>query len=568
MILTYHNIGKGNNKTYITLESFQRQIQDLKDANFEVVKFEDYNLHNAKHVILTFDDGRKNILDILPILQKNKWPFYVFLVGDLLGSSDEFLSEADFEKITKAGGILGWHTKSHPDLTTLNSRKIRQELQNPYGFKYLAYPYWKSNEKVVKIAKKMGYTYARSGNGFAHQKFGCFSLDSQFIQEHTNVKYINNRIVKFLDCYIPVKTCNFKCHYCYITQNKWWGEKLPEFKYSPEYISKALSKERMGGICLVNLCGGGETLLPPEMTDIVRCLLQEGHYVMIVTNCTVTKRIDEILSLDKELLKRLFFKCSFQYLELKRTKLMDRFFDNIRKIKSSPASFTVELTVVDELVPHIQDIKDTCMKELGALCHLTIARDETKPTIPRLSDYSEDEFAKIWNDFDSEMFRFKLPLFEKKRHEFCYAGCWSYLVNFENGDLSPCYGCSKIQNIFEDVSSPIKSCPVGCHCPNPHCWNNHAFLCFGDIIGFKAPTFAQIRDRVCSDGSHWLKPEFLDIFNQRLDENNPHLSEKEMRQIEKDYNKKPFKYYKYKFLSKITLGKIRKKYKKKLKNIK
>ena len=56
---------------------------------------------------------------------------------------------------------------------------------------------------------------------------------------------MNDKIVKFLDCYIPVTTCNFRCHYCYITQHKKWADKLPTFKYSPEHIAKALSKDRM-----------------------------------------------------------------------------------------------------------------------------------------------------------------------------------------------------------------------------------------------------------------------------------------------------------------------------------
>ena len=374
----------------------------------------------------------------------------------------------------------------------------------------------------------------------------------------------NDQIIKFFDCYIPVTTCNFRCHYCYITQNKWWADKLPKFKYSPQHIAKALAKERVGGTCLINLCGGGETLLPPQMTEIVRCLLQEGHYVMIVTNGTVSKRIDEILALDESLLKRLFFKLSFQYLELKRNKLMDAFFNNVNKIKASPASFTVELTVVDELVPYIPDIKQICQQKLGTLCHLTIARDETQPSIPRLSKYSEEDFREIWKDFNSAMFDFKLPLFEQKRTEFCYAGHWSYCINFGTGDISPCYGCKSFQNIFEDVNAPIKSHPVGCSCPNPHCWNNHAFLCLGDIVDFPAPRYATIRDRICKDGSHWLKPEFQNIFSQRLDENNIHFNAEEKQKILKASNKKPLKYYKYKILSYLPIPKIQKKYRNKL----
>ena len=57
-----------------------------------------------------------------------------------------------------------------------------------------------------------------------------------------------DKIKRFIDCYVPVTTCNLRCHYCYITQQRKFDAKLPEFKYSAEYIAKALSKERLGGV--------------------------------------------------------------------------------------------------------------------------------------------------------------------------------------------------------------------------------------------------------------------------------------------------------------------------------
>ena len=96
-------------------------------------------------------------------------------------------------------------------------------------------------------------------------------------------------------------------------------------------------------------------MLPPEITPIVRECLKEGHYAAIVTNGTVSQRINEILEFPKELLERLFFKFSFQYLELKRLNWLDKFCENIDKVRNAGCSFTVEITPSDELVPYIDE---------------------------------------------------------------------------------------------------------------------------------------------------------------------------------------------------------------------
>lgn len=69
------------------------------------------------------------------------------------------------------------------------------------------------------------------------------------------------KVVKFIDCYIETETCNLKCHYCYIALRNKFKNHIIELQRSPKEIQSALSKERMGGICLINLCAGGETLL-------------------------------------------------------------------------------------------------------------------------------------------------------------------------------------------------------------------------------------------------------------------------------------------------------------------
>ena len=119
------------------------------------------------------------------------------------------------------------------------------------------------------------------------------------------------KIKRFMECYIPTEMCNFRCHYCYVTQHRKFNNKFLKLNHSPEFIGKALSKERLGGTCMFNLCAGGETLLVEEIVDFIRVILEEGHYLMVVSNCSITDRIKQICEFPKKLLNHLFFKCSF-----------------------------------------------------------------------------------------------------------------------------------------------------------------------------------------------------------------------------------------------------------------
>ena len=56
-----------------------------------------------------------------------------------------------------------------------------------------------------------------------------------------------DKIKRFIDCTVPVLTCNLRCPYCYITQERKFMNALPNFAYDAETIGRALSKERLGG---------------------------------------------------------------------------------------------------------------------------------------------------------------------------------------------------------------------------------------------------------------------------------------------------------------------------------
>ena len=306
-----------------------------------------------------------------------------------------------------------------------------------------------------------------------------------------------DKLKRFIDVIVPVETCTLRCHYCYITHHRLFGASLPKFRYSPEQFRRALSKNRLGGVCMFNLCGGGETLLPPEMPDYIRALLDEGHYVMVVTNATIDRPFDIMEKWPPEILQRLFFKFSYHFLELKQRNLFSRFFRNIKRMRDAGASFTLEATPSDELVPYINEMKAQSMAEVGAWCHITVPRSEKNMRkIPLLSRMNPMDFYKTWQVFDSPFFEYKFSVFSKKRKEFCYAGDWTLWLNMGTGWLSQCYCSLYGQNIFDKTEEPIIFKPIGHFCRLPHCFNAHAFLTFGSIPEHESPTYAIMRNRV------------------------------------------------------------------------
>jgi len=318
---------------------------------------------------------------------------------------------------------------------------------------------------------------------------------------------------------IPNQKCNLKCEYCYISQVEAWDEPA-HLQYSPDYIAKCLSKKRLGGTSLINLTGNGETMLQPDIVPLIEALLKEGHYVEVVTNGTITKHINQVLELPKDMLCRLFFKISFHYKELIRINKLEDFFNNVKAIHAAGASFTLELMAYDGIEDDISDIKKICMEKVGALCHTTIGRNDKRKDKALLSQHSNSEFREIWKTFNSPMTTFKLDTIGVKRKEFCYAGAWSLFVNMYTGEAQPCYWQPYNQNIFKNPDKPIKFVPVGHTCTQPYCTNAHAHLCWGIIPELETPKYSEMRNRAMDNGDEWLTKECKEFFNSKLYESN------------------------------------------------
>ena len=335
------------------------------------------------------------------------------------------------------------------------------------------------------------------------------------------------RVKKLIFFAVPMSICNFRCHYCYLAQRpiSYQGVQ-PPFKYSPEQVAAALSPKRLGGQAFINICADGETLIAKDLDLYVKKLVEQGHYAEIVTNCTITPALQKYLSWDKDLVEHLEFKCSFHWLELKKHKLLDTFVKNVHRIWEAGASATIEITPSDELIPHIEEIKEFSMKHFGALPHITIARDDRTSGIEILSKFSKEEYYKIWGRFNSEFFNYKTTIFGKRQEEFCYAGIWSVYVNLYTGIARACYCGRSLGDVFANPNTPFPTFPVG-KCEIAHCYNGHAFLTWGNIPQATNVRYADVRNRIRTDGGEWLSPKLKHFWSSQLCESNAELSDSE-----------------------------------------
>lgn len=333
-----------------------------------------------------------------------------------------------------------------------------------------------------------------------------------------------DKIKKVILFRIPMSICNFRCHYCYLAQREESYQGVqPPMMYTPEQVAIAMSKERLGGICYLNFCADGETLLTKNIDQYIKALVEQGHYAEIVTNMTITPVLEKILKWDKTLLSRIEFKCSFHYLELKKKNLLKLFAENVNKAWAAGASANVEITPSDELTAHLKEVKEFSMQYFGALPHLTIARDDRTAEISYLTKLPMEEYDRIWKEFDSDFWKFKRSIFGVKQTEYCYAGLWSLYIDLTTGIAAPCYCGRNLGDVFAHPEKPLPQAPMG-QCPLPHCYNGHMLLTLGLIPDATDIRYGDIRDRIKADGTHWLQPELKAFFNTKCGDTNVKLA--------------------------------------------
>ena len=176
-ILIYHSISNDVSTLSLSINEFEKHIIYLKDKNFETINFDQINSTKNKQIIITFDDGYKDLISsVLPILKKHNFNATCFVVSSMLGKKNmwdigkknfiqkDLMNLNDIREWVDNGMFIGSHSHNHLDLTSLNVDKMTNELtyskkilEDKIGVKIknFSYPYGKVNNLVYKKTKEI-----------------------------------------------------------------------------------------------------------------------------------------------------------------------------------------------------------------------------------------------------------------------------------------------------------------------------------------------------------------------------------------------------------------------------
>ncbi|MDC1091798.1 polysaccharide deacetylase family protein [Candidatus Pelagibacter sp.] len=174
-ILVYHSISSDKSDLSLKINEFEKQIIFLKKRGFETTSFDKIDKNKKKQIIITFDDGYKDICKhALPILKKYDFKATCFLVSNLIGKkntwdalknnfiSKDLMTIEDINEWLDNGMLIGSHSHNHNDLTKLNKSDLendidfsKKKLEDKFGIEIenFCYPFGKVNKLVYDVVK-------------------------------------------------------------------------------------------------------------------------------------------------------------------------------------------------------------------------------------------------------------------------------------------------------------------------------------------------------------------------------------------------------------------------------
>lgn len=322
-----------------------------------------------------------------------------------------------------------------------------------------------------------------------------------------------NKIMHF-SCELGSCVCNLKCSYCYVD---FYDPELKDnshFHHSVDFMLKALSPQRLGAFAFFNMCGEGETLLKPGIIELVYGLLSMGHYVGLITNGTVTPKVEELIGFPNDLKKRLLVQNSLHYIELKNQNKLSVYFENVHKLREGEISVSVTMPGSDIYLNYKDEIKNVCLENLGVVPAISPIRkmEEKGIGFPNGSEYEWDKYIQTWSDFNSKAIDMRTGTLDKIQIP-CYAGVSSGWINLSTGELRSCVPGEELDNIYDDINRNIKFRSSPRNCPYEYCSHSGLYLSGRTNEGKLLPTWYDMWDKIDLNGKHLIGEELRKATN-------------------------------------------------------
>lgn len=189
IVLCYHSVSDNNWRFSVSAKNLEKQIQFLL-KNYKIISLKNlYDYINGKinitepSVVLTFDDGYKNLLEIQDLVKNLNIQPTVFVLSDSkhadriqLHNKLNFLEKDDIISLKKSGWEIGSHSATHRNFANLTRREIISEVINSKivleqqlktNIKYFSYPKGKYSKSIQLAADIANYELAVCmDNGF------------------------------------------------------------------------------------------------------------------------------------------------------------------------------------------------------------------------------------------------------------------------------------------------------------------------------------------------------------------------------------------------------------------
>lgn len=190
---------------------FSRQLDYLVANNYQTITLTQlrdgfagsYKIDKTKKpIVITFDDGYDDAYtQAYPILKSHNMIGIFYIISGQIGQSERMTSQQIID-LDKNGMIIGSHTESHLDLTSVTSAELNNQLSDSkktleqllkHQVSDFCYPAGKYNDGVALKVDDSGYSTAvTTKNGVANNDSDLFELPRIRMQNSTDLSKVLN----------------------------------------------------------------------------------------------------------------------------------------------------------------------------------------------------------------------------------------------------------------------------------------------------------------------------------------------------------------------------------------